>query len=304
MDLHGLQLASTTLSTLSNFSTYSFFDARTSTWSPHPHEPEMPDQDAVYLSGTFTSGSIFFSPYFRTFLLVYMNHHADNKIYIRYLDPRRPRTPPLPFQAASPPPQQPPTSLPTGAASAPPLPHLDPEDLSALTLYTWSPPQVLHHTPANPSPSSSPSTTETFNYAGQAHPEFFNRQYYPPSFRAASPWLGGAVSSSSSSEEEKADERVDGKHLLLSWTTTTPAGYDIQLAKVEFAGLPEEIGFWNLGVGDGDGDGDGGGNGDGEGETGKKSGAGRTCGAGLAVGWKRLFLLPLWLGAVLFPGLV
>ncbi|KAK3061427.1 hypothetical protein LTS18_006296, partial [Coniosporium uncinatum] len=276
MDLHGLQLANATLSTLSNFSAYSFFDAKTSTWSSHPHEPEMTDESAVYLPGTYTSGSIFFSPYFRTFLLVHMNHDADNKIYIRYLDPRSPRTPPPPS-----------SSLPassTGAASQappapPPPPDLTPETLSALTHYNWSSPQTLHTT-------TPPS--KSFNYAAQAHPEFFNRAYYPPSFGAASPWLGGGTVVAPPHDDDSAD----GKHLLLSWTVSAEQGrYGVQMARVEFDTLPQGSGFWNGGGDGGGGDGEGGG---GKGEGGKKSGAGTTCGSGRGVGWKMLYLLPLW----------
>lgn len=39
-----------------------------------------------YLQGSFSTGSLFYSPFFETFILVYMNTDADSTLYVRYLD--------------------------------------------------------------------------------------------------------------------------------------------------------------------------------------------------------------------------
>ena len=115
------------------------------------------------------------------------------------------------------------------------------EDVEALVKYAWSPQQKLYTSP--------PSKGGGFNYAGMAHPEYFNRQYfaksvYPPLTsreERRNDWYGSDV-------VPERDSEVDGKHLLLSWTSplhggegkddTTGIEYEIQLAMVEFDGIP------------------------------------------------------------------
>ena len=111
------------------------------------------------------------------------------------------------------------------------------EDAEALVKYTWSPEQKLYVSPTGPG---------GFNYAGTAHPEYFNRQYFAQSLYSASTplrqrqnsWYGSSIL-------EEADAGGDGRHLLLSWTSQIQGGqnngvYQIWLAKVEFDSLPVE----------------------------------------------------------------
>ena len=109
------------------------------------------------------------------------------------------------------------------------------EDAEALVKYAWSPQQTLY---------SSPTGKGGFNYAGTAHPEYFNRQYFAeslysqstPSDQRQNAWYGSTILS-----EDEADG--DGRHLLLSWTSQLQGGmdngiYQIWLAKVEFDSIP------------------------------------------------------------------
>jgi len=111
------------------------------------------------------------------------------------------------------------------------------EDAEALVKYTWSPEQKLYVSPTGPG---------GFNYAGAAHPEYFNRQYFAQSLYSDSTplpqrrnaWYGSSIL-------EEADAGGDGRHLLLSWTSQIQGGlnngvYQIWLAKVEFDSLPVE----------------------------------------------------------------
>lgn len=97
--------------------------------------------------------------------------------------------------------------------------------------YVWSAEQMLY---------ASPPGKGGFNYAGTAHPEYFNRQYfsqslYPdgtPIIQRQNLWYGSTIL-------EETDAGGDGRHLLLSWTSQIQGGtdngiYQIWLAKVEF----------------------------------------------------------------------
>ena len=112
------------------------------------------------------------------------------------------------------------------------------EDAEALVKYAWSPQQTLY---------SSPPGQGGFNYAGTAHPEYFNRQYfaqslYPqnaPSDQRQNAWYGSTILS-------EDDAGGDGRHLLLSWTSQLQGGmdngiYQIWLAKVEFDSTSGEL---------------------------------------------------------------
>ena len=112
------------------------------------------------------------------------------------------------------------------------------EDVEALVKYTWSPQQTLY---------MSPLGKGGFNYAGTAHPEYFNRQYfaqslYPdntPSEQRRNEWYGSTTLS-------EDDAGGDGRHLLISWTAQLQGGtdngiYQIWLAKVEFDIISEQL---------------------------------------------------------------
>lgn len=218
----GLQLARVSVGKLTDFSKYSFWDPTQLKFVKKPAKLNEKDYQKVYLPGTFSSGSIFYSPYFNTFIMVYFNKLVDSTFRIRFLDLNTPvgDDPVWPKQGKR------------GKGIAP-------EDVEALVKYAWSPEQELYR---------SPPAKGGFNYAGIAHPEYFNRRYFAPSLypKGAGPderrneWYGSYLVS------EKA-AGGDGKHLLLSWTSQLRGGlnsgiYQIQLAKVEFDAVPDNAG--------------------------------------------------------------
>ena len=85
-----------------------------------------------------------------------------------------------------------------------------------------------------------------FNYAGIAHPEYFNRQYfaqsqYPSGLSASqrqNDWYGASIVPSING--------TDGQNLLLSWTSQIVGGglangiYEIQFAVIEFDDMPAD----------------------------------------------------------------
>ncbi|KAL8925216.1 MAG: hypothetical protein Q9172_002321 [Xanthocarpia lactea] len=214
----GLQLARANVGKLTDFSKYSFWDPTQLKFIRSPPKLDDMDYKKIYLPGTFSSGSIFYSPYFNTFLMIYFNKMVDSTFRIRFLDLNTPVgvDPIWPKQGKH------------GKGIAP-------EDVEALVRYAWSPEQELY---------KSPPAKGGFNYAGMAHPEYFNRQYFAPSLypkgtpasKRRNQWYG------SRSVSEK-DAGVDGKHLLLSWTSQLRGGFDsgmyqIELAKVTFDTVP------------------------------------------------------------------
>ncbi|KAI4148746.1 MAG: hypothetical protein L6R39_002703 [Caloplaca ligustica] len=215
----GLQLARARMEVLTDFAKYRFWDPVRLEFSDTPPKLDEKDYKKIYLPGSFTYGSIFYSPYFNTFIMVYFNKFVDSTFRIRFLDLNNPVG-------------QDPIWPKRGKNSA----GIAPEDVEALVKYGWSPEQELYR---------SPPGKGGFNYAGMAHPEYFNRQYFAPSLypqgtsasRRRNPWYG------SSTVSEK-DAGGDGKHLLLSWTSQLRGGfnsgiYQVQLAKVEFDGIPD-----------------------------------------------------------------
>ncbi|KAL8728012.1 MAG: hypothetical protein Q9166_005683 [cf. Caloplaca sp. 2 TL-2023] len=215
----GLQLARARVGDLTNFSKYSFWDPTQLKFIQKPPKLNEKDYKRIYLPGTFSSGSVFYSPYFNTFMMVYFNKLVDSTFRIRFLDLNTPvgNDPVWPKQGKR------------GKGIAP-------EDVEALVKYAWSPEQELY---------KSPPAKGGFNYAGMAHPEYFNRHYFAPSLypkgtwasKRRNPWYGSKLIS------EKA-AGGDGKHLLLSWTSQLRGGfnsgiYQIQLAKVDFDTVPE-----------------------------------------------------------------
>ncbi|KAI4253827.1 MAG: hypothetical protein L6R42_007437, partial [Xanthoria sp. 1 TBL-2021] len=150
----GLQLARASVGQLTDFSKYSFWDPTQLRFIKNPPELGEKDFKRVYLPGTFSSGSIFYSPYFHTFLMVYFNKYVDSIFRIRFLELNAPLgdDPTWPKQGKR------------GKGIAP-------EDVEALVKYAWSPEQELY---------KSPPAKGGFNYAGMAHPEYFNRQYFAP----------------------------------------------------------------------------------------------------------------------------
>ena len=188
MTASGLQLARVGMNDLSDFSKYTFWDPQGQNFSTKPPSPNLQDAAQIYLPGTFSSGSVFYSPYFKTFIMVYFNKMVDSTFYVRYLQ----LDGPLGQDA---------TWIIGGKNGK----GIEAEDAEALVRYTWSAEQTLYVSPPGPG---------GFNYAGMAHPEYFNTQsfsasLYPkhtPVKQQVNAWYGpGSVD-------------VDGKSLMLSWT--------------------------------------------------------------------------------------
>ncbi|MCJ1434929.1 hypothetical protein MMC27_004299 [Xylographa pallens] len=231
---NGLQVARVGLDNVETYTDYSYFDPQSLQFSETSPDPNISDYTQIYLPGTFTSGSVFYSketheiassillitagPYFSTYLMIYLNRMADSTFYVRFLDLNQPLAPdPVWIQGGK------------GGEG------IVQEDAEALVKYAWSPQQTLY---------SSPPGKGGFNYAGTAHPEYFNRQYFAeslysqstPSDQRQNAWYGSTILS----EDEAGG---DGRHLLISWTSQLQGGtdngiYQIWLAKVEFDSIP------------------------------------------------------------------
>jgi len=211
----GLQLARVGLDDLTNFSKFTFWSPLNQTFTSTPPSPKLTNPHQIYIPGTFSSGSIFFSPYFKTYLLIYFNKQVDSTFYIRALNLSAPLTP----------------TQPPWTANGKNGQGIQAEDAEALVRYAWSAEQILY---------ASPVGSGGFNYAGTPHPEFFNRQYFAPSLypdstpqsQRLNPWYGGGLIPEAGTP--------DGKNLLLSWTSQESGAegtYAVQLAVVEFGDL-------------------------------------------------------------------
>ena len=214
----GLQLARVGISDVTTFDEYTHWDPADLSFSQVAPSPDITDYQHIYLPGSFSSGSIFYSPYFVTFIMVYFNKMVDSTFYIRYLE----------------------LNAPLSGDSVWTLGGKDgkgiqAEDVEALVKYSWSAEQKLY---------LSPTAKGGFNYAGMAHPEYFNRQYfakslYPnstPKEQCLNDWYGNNLLA-------QADAGSDGRHLLLSWTSQLRSGidtgiYQVELATVEFDDIP------------------------------------------------------------------
>jgi hypothetical protein len=215
----GLQLARLPLQDISKFEdAYDFWQSDSCTFSPKGDTFNLSTATS-YLQGSFSSGSVFYSPIFKTFLMVYMTADADSTIYVRYLDLNA-----LSCTSNS-------TSWQKGGING----HgITMEDAEAIIHYQWSNSQVLFKTPI---PNHS---APSYNYAAIAHPEYFNRQYYQPwmymnggiDSTMRSPWLGHEVVA-------EAAAGGDGRHLMVSWTMEGKYGYEIVMASVEFEQVQE-----------------------------------------------------------------
>ncbi|KAI9791067.1 MAG: hypothetical protein M1816_004298 [Peltula sp. TS41687] len=213
----GLQMARVDLKHIEIPSAYSYFNPIQADFTHEHPSPNNANKDEIYMPGTFTSGTLFFSPYLKTFVLVYFNRMVDSTFYIRFLDLNQPLK----------------DARPRGSIGA--------RDVEALVRYSWSEEQVLYR---------SPPGKGGFNYAGAAHPEYFNRQYYPRTthfaLRNKLPWAAHGNEWYGASEVSEPTSGGDGKHLLLSWTSQLRGGFDkgiyeIQLARIEFDDIPARL---------------------------------------------------------------
>ena len=188
----GLQLARVGINDFTDFTKYTFWNPRSREFSTSPPDPSTSDDAQMYLPGSFSSGSIFYSPYFYTFIMVYFNELVDSTFFLRYLQLD------VPLANDS-----------TWTIGGKNSKGIVAEDTEALIRYAWSAEQILY---------ASPPGSGGFNYAGMAHPEFFNTQYYPQSLysphtprnKRLNTWYGPLSQDSAG---------PDGKNLLLSWTS-------------------------------------------------------------------------------------
>lgn len=214
----GLQLARAGMNDLNTYSKYTFYNPEALKFSSTSPDPNLKDAKKIYLPGSFSSGSVFYSPYFNTFVMIYFNNMVDSTFYMRYLDLNKP------LGADG--------TWVTGGKNGK---GIVPEDAESLVNYAWSSEQKLW---------ASPTSKGGFNYAGMAHPEFFNRQYFAPSLypdgtsqnRRVNDWYGGDLIS-------ERDAGSDGKNMLLSWTGQLRGGlnsgiYQVQLAMLAFEDIP------------------------------------------------------------------
>lgn len=217
----GLQLARVGVNDLNVFSKYNFWQPDNLNFSTSPPERGLIDNQQIYMPGTFSCGGVFYSPYFETFIMVYFNKLADSTFYIRYLDLHSPLSNDSTWKAG-------------GRKGN----GIEAEDVESLVRYSWSSEQKLYV--SKPGPGG-------FNYAGTAHPEFFNRQYFAKSLypdgtsddKRTNGWYGASVVSQADSGGK------DGKYLLLSWTSQKVSGmndgiYGVELAVLEFDDIPKD----------------------------------------------------------------
>jgi len=215
---HGLQIARVGINDVTTYNKYTYWDPASLSFSSVAPSPDITDYQHIYLPGSFSSGSIFYSPYFATFIMVYFNKMVDSTFYIRYLELNGPLKDGSVWTV--------------GGKNGK---GIKAEDVEALVKYPWSAEQKLYLSPAGKG---------GFNYAGMAHPEYFNRQYfaqslYPdstPQEQRFNDWYGNNLVA-------EADAGIDGKYLLLSWTSQLIGGtdtgiYQVVLATVEFDDIP------------------------------------------------------------------
>lgn len=214
----GLQIARVGLNKIENFHEYEHFNPKDGKFSSEAPSLDLDDETQIYLPGTFSSGNVFYSPYFTTFIMIYFNKMGDSTFYIRYLN----LDAPIGIDKI----------WITGGKSGQ---GIEAEDVEALVKYAWSPQQTLYISPPGPG---------GYNYAGMAHPEYFNRQYfskslYPkgtPKDKRKNGWYGSGLMT-------EAEAGGDGRFLLLSWTSQLGGGsdsgiYQVQLAMLEFDEIP------------------------------------------------------------------
>lgn len=216
----GLQLARVERESMKNHAAYRYFTPSTCNFTGNTPSPAATDTKDIYQPGSFSYGTVFYSPFLETYILVYFNQEADSTFYVRYLDLDTVLCPTQEW-------------IQGGLQGE----GIHAEHVEALFRYAWSHEQVLF---------ASPPGSKGYNYAGFAHPEFFNKQYYARWMYSdhvidssmSSDWLGGSVI-------PETDAGGDGRHLLLSWTSQDEGAdgkgqYRVKLAKVEFDIAPAQ----------------------------------------------------------------
>lgn len=136
----GLQLARAGINDLTDFAKYTFWNGPGQDFSEIPPMPSVNDTAQIYVPGSFSSGGIMYSPYFKTFIMIYFNKMVDSTFYIRYLTLNDPT-------------EEDKTWLAGGKHGK----GIVAEDVEALIRYRWSAEQKLWESPIGKG---------GFNYAG------------------------------------------------------------------------------------------------------------------------------------------
>ena len=126
----GLQMAKVGINDVTEFTKYTFWDPQGSNFVTGSPGVGITNPTQIYLPGTYSSGSVFYSPYFMTFVMVYFNKMVDSTFYIRYLDLNAPLTDDNVWVAK-------------GINGS----GIEPEDVEALVRYSWSQEQKLYASP-------------------------------------------------------------------------------------------------------------------------------------------------------------
>ena len=126
----GLQMARVGINDINDFGKYTFWDPQEGNFVAEPPDVGVTSPTQIYLPGTYSSGSVFYSPYFLTFIMVYFNKMVDSTFYIRYLNLNEPLTDDKIWVAK-------------GINGS----GIEPEDVEALVRYSWSDEQKLYTSP-------------------------------------------------------------------------------------------------------------------------------------------------------------
>ena len=144
----GLQLARVGISDIHDFGRYTFWDPAESSFLTTPPGTGVTNPTQIYLPGTYSSGSVFYSPYFMTFVMIYFNKMVDSTFYIRYLDLNKPLINDTVWAAK-------------GINGS----GIEPEDVEALVKYPWSDEQKLY---ASPTGTLAPHISEAIHDTNSA----------------------------------------------------------------------------------------------------------------------------------------
>jgi len=231
----GLQIARVDINDLTDFAKYTFWNPHSQQFSDTPPMPSVNETARVYVPGSFSSGSIIYSPYFTTFIMIYFNKMVDSTFYMRYLALNKPTGQDK-----------------TWVAGGKHGKGIVAEDVEALVKYQWSAEQKLWESPAGKGGFNYAGSgifcigclLANLNHAGTAHFEYFNTRYYPQSVypqgtrpaQQRNSWYGGDILA-------QKDAGPDGKNVMLSWTSQVTGGtdngiYQIELAMLTFDDIP------------------------------------------------------------------
>jgi hypothetical protein len=79
----GLKVARSAVDAYADVSQWEFYDGQS--WNAGASARLSPDSTGNIIDGYFSSGNVFWSEKYNTFMIVYMTSYADNKLYYRYI---------------------------------------------------------------------------------------------------------------------------------------------------------------------------------------------------------------------------